>query len=128
MADSIGGCSHQVLGLITAEELTKIIMLSVARGNSFRLMNRHSESIRAFEDAINIKQNAKAASKLPDRSIIFSAFFGITQAIAEGHIKQDIYTPTKFEHLRLFFETHSSRTHLETILAIDLSTTLKLTL
>jgi tetratricopeptide (TPR) repeat protein len=106
---SIGGCSSQVLELINADELSKILTLSVARGQALNKLNKHAESVRAFESAISIKQNAKSSSQLHDRSIIFPAFVGILNAIAERHIKQDVYR--RYEQNRIHQFLDETRIH-----------------
>lgn len=83
-------CS-QILNLINAIDLSQILSLSVARGRALRMANKHSESVRAYESAIRIKYRAKASPQLKDRSIIFPSYVGISNAIAEGCIHQDVY-------------------------------------
>lgn len=103
-SDGIAGFNDQVMEFIGADHLTSIIRIMVAMGRALSLNLRHKEGVAAYENALRIMQAAKKAPEIRDRSIIFPAFTGLCNAIARGHISQDVYCRYEQALIRRFLK------------------------
>jgi class 3 adenylate cyclase/predicted ATPase len=106
---NVGGIAPQVLKCVGPEDLSNILRLIVALGRASTMSSEFREGVSAFEDALRIMQSADASDKLRDRSIIFPAFTGLSDAIAHGHITQDVYC--RYEQAMLHKFLQETRIH-----------------
>jgi hypothetical protein len=102
--DAVGGISQNVLDYVGENDLNNILCLMVSSGRARSFDHSQKNSIDAFQDALKIAQVAKAAPQLKDRSVLFPAFTGLSNAIADGHIQQDAYCHYEQGLLQRFLE------------------------
>lgn len=87
----LGGLSKGFLDHVNAEELSSIVSTLVALGTAYTESSRPSIGVVWWENALRIMNSTKSAPSIRDRSIIFAAFNGISKAIQEGHLVQDVF-------------------------------------
>ena len=102
--ESIAGFSGQVLELIGVSDLSSIVSLMVAHGRAKGLTGEHTEMVAVYEDALRVFLVASVSDEVEDRSIIFPAFIGLSDAIATGHLEQDKGCRYEQAMLRRFLE------------------------
>jgi class 3 adenylate cyclase len=107
--DGRSGLSSEILELLPEPDISQIVRLSVALGEALDQSSKHRESTSTFEKAVQIMQDAKSASKIKDRSIIFPAYVRLTDAINKGHIQQDVYC--RYEQSLLTGFINETRVH-----------------
>jgi class 3 adenylate cyclase len=107
--DGRAGLSPEILELLPEPDISQIVRLSVALGEALDQSSKHRESTSTFEKAVQIMQDAKSASKIKDRSIIFPAYVRLTDAINKGHIQQDVYC--RYEQSLLTGFINETRVH-----------------
>jgi len=111
---SATGFTNEILRAIGPADLANIISLLVAFGRSFALCSRHKESLSAFQKALGIHDHAPAYRQMNDTSVLFPAFVGICEALANGHVQQDIHRRYEQSVLHLFLKEtriHGRRIH-----------------
>lgn len=112
--DSSSGFTSEILSAIRPTDLANIISLLVSTGRSLALCGNHYESLSAYQKALGIQDNAPAYRQIKDHSVIFPAFTGICDALANGHIQQDVHRRYEQSVLHLFLKEtriHSRRIH-----------------
>ena len=100
----VGGFNPQVMQVLGADHLSSILRVTVAMGRAFGLDGRPREEVAVYENALNILETAAKAGDIRDRSVIFPAFTGLCQAIADGHIAQDVYCRYEMALLRRYLQ------------------------
>lgn len=85
------GFAWKIMSVMSPSDLSKIISVLVAQGRALALCGRQKESITAYGNVLRIRGGAKAYSSIEDRSVTFPAFVGICDAVADGHVDQDVY-------------------------------------
>lgn len=87
----LGGLSKGFLDHVAAEELSSIVSMMVSLGAAYTESSRPNVGVVWWENALRIMNSTKSAPLIRDRSIIFAAFNGISRAIQEGHLVQDVF-------------------------------------
>jgi class 3 adenylate cyclase len=102
--ESIAGFSVQVLELVGVADLSNIVSLMVAYARAHGLVHEHTKMVAIYEDALRIFLVARVSDEVKDRSIVFPAFIGLANAIADGHLEQDRSCRYEQAMLRRFLE------------------------
>lgn len=87
----LGGLSKNFLNHVGPEDLCNIITMLVSLGKAYTNAGRPNDGVIWWENALRVMSSTKSASKISDRSILFPAFNGLSEAIQEGHLVQDVY-------------------------------------
>ena len=86
----LGGLSKAFLDHVQADELSTIITMLVGLGRAYEASARPNIGVIWLENALRVMNSTKSAHLIRDRSIIFPAFDGISKAIQDGHMVQDV--------------------------------------
>lgn len=103
------GFSQELLDLLPEGDIINIVKLVIALGKAHSVSRRVQDGTAMFETALHIMKNAKESSNVSDRSIAFPAFVGISDAIARGQIKQDVYC--RYEQSMIHCFIQETRVH-----------------
>ena len=87
----LAGLSKSFLNHVSADELTVIITMLVALGRAYTESSRPNIGVIWWENALRVMNSSKSAPLIRDRSIVFTAFNGLSKAIQDGHLVQDVY-------------------------------------
>ena len=102
--DRVAGFSSHLLSVLEPRDLGDIIRVLVAYGRSLQSTEEYKQSVSIFENALHMFQVAKSTAKLRDRSVVFPAFVGLAEAVAQGHIHQDAQCRYEQAMIRRFLE------------------------
>jgi len=88
-AIEIGGFRSSVLEGMNRIELEYTIRIFVSIGKALANLHNGSDSVVAYQNALQIMQVAPSARLIRDRSILFPIFSGLFLALKYGQIEQD---------------------------------------
>ena len=105
----LAGLSKSFLSHVNADELGNIITVLVALGRAYTLSSKASIGAVWWENAVRVMSSTNSAPLIRDRSIIFSAFDGLSKAIQEGYLVQDVFC--RYEQAMIRKYIHETRAH-----------------
>lgn len=112
--DTSTGFTSEILSAVGPGDLANIIALLVSMGRSLALCGKHSESLSTYQKALEMQDSAPAYNQIRDHSVLFPAFTGICDALANGHVQQDVHRRYEQSVLHRFLKEtriHGRRIH-----------------
>jgi hypothetical protein len=100
----LAGLSKSFLHHVGADELSNIIVVLIALGRAYAESSRPNIGVAWWENALRVMNSTTSAHLIRDRSIIFPAYDGISKAIQDGHMVQDLYCRYEQAMIRKFIQ------------------------
>lgn len=105
----LAGLPKHFLRHVSCGELSHIVTMLVSLGKAYTRAGRQQEGVAWWENALRLMVASKTASKIRDRSIVFPAYNGLSTAIQQGHLVQDVYC--RYEQAMLKKYIQETRLH-----------------